>query len=61
MYDKNEYYPDCVGWFSIKVGKDKRSQERSLDIAEYLEEEEIPRLIENTSTLQKKAFLACLL
>jgi hypothetical protein len=30
------------------------------DIAEYLEEEEIPILIENTTTLQKRAFLACL-
>ena len=57
----NEYYPDCLKWFSVKVGKDKHSQEKGLDIAEYLEEEEeIPILIENTPTLQKKAFLACL-
>jgi hypothetical protein len=60
VYGNNEYYPDCVKWFSVKVGKDKHSQERGLDIAEYLEEEEIPILIENASTLQKKAFLACL-
>jgi hypothetical protein len=33
---------------------------RGLDIAEYLEEEEIPILIENTPTLQKRAFLAYL-
>jgi integrase/recombinase XerD len=60
VYGNNEYYPDCVKWFSVKVGKDKHSQERGLDIAEYLEEEEIPILIENTPTVQKKAFLACL-
>ena len=60
----NEYYPDCLKWFSVKVGKDKHSQERGSDIAEYFEEEEeeeeIPILIENIPTLQKKAFLACL-
>ena len=60
LYDSNEHYPDCVKWFSVKVGKDKHSQERGLDIAEYLEEEEVPILIENTPTLQKRAFLACL-
>jgi site-specific recombinase XerD len=60
VYGNNEYYPDCVKWFSVKVGKDKHAQERGLDIAEYLEEEEIPILIENTPTLQKRAFLACL-
>ncbi|HJT83299.1 MAG TPA: site-specific integrase [Nitrososphaeraceae archaeon] len=60
VYGNNEYYPDCVKWFSVKVGKDKYNQERGLDIAEYLEEEEIPILIGNTPTLQKKAFLACL-
>ncbi len=31
-----------------------------MDIAEYLEEEEIPILIENTPKLQKRAFLDCL-
>ena len=60
VYGNNEYYPDCVKWFSVKVGKDKQSTERRLDIAEYLEEGEISILIENTPTLQKKAFLACL-
>ncbi len=60
VYGNNEYYPDCVKWFTVKVGKDKHSEERGLDLAEYLEEEEIPILIENAPTLQKKAFLACL-
>jgi integrase/recombinase XerD len=60
VYGNSEYYPDCVKWFSVNVGKDKKSTEKKLDIAEYLEEEEIPILLENTPTLQKKAFLACL-
>jgi hypothetical protein len=34
VYGNNEYYPDCVKWFAVKVGKDKHSQERGLDIAE---------------------------
>ena len=38
------------------LAKIKRVQEKKLDIAEYLEEEEIPILLENTPTLQKKAF-----
>ena len=44
VYGNNEYYPDCVKWFSVKVGKDKRSQERQLDMAEYLEEEEVKKI-----------------
>jgi hypothetical protein len=36
VYGNNEYYPDYVKWFSVKVGKDKHSQERGLDIAENL-------------------------
>ncbi|HLN34061.1 MAG TPA: site-specific integrase [Nitrososphaeraceae archaeon] len=60
VHGNNEYYPDCVKWFSVKVGKDKRSQERQLDINEYLEEEETKQMIEAAPTVQKKAFLACL-
>jgi site-specific recombinase XerD len=60
VYGNNESYPECVKWFTVKVGKDKKSQERQLDINEYLEEEEIKKLIEAAPTIQKKAFLACL-
>jgi site-specific recombinase XerD len=28
VYGNDEYYPDCVKWFSVKVGKDKHSEER---------------------------------
>ena len=58
VYGNNEVYPDCVKWFSVTVGKEIKSKEKALDIKEYLEEEEIPILIENAPTLQKKAFLA---
>jgi site-specific recombinase XerD len=54
----NENYPACVSWFSVNVGKDKKSQQRNLDINEYLEEIEIKKLIEATCNIQKKAFLA---
>ncbi len=58
VYGNNERYPDCVSWFSVNVGKDKKTQERNLDINEYLEEKEVRKLIEAAPTLQKKAFLA---
>jgi site-specific recombinase XerD len=54
VYGNNEIYPDCVKWFSVTVGKEIKSKEKTLDIKEYLEEE-IPILIENAPTLQKKA------
>jgi integrase/recombinase XerD len=60
IYGNNEIYPDCVNWFSITVGKEIKSKEKEFDIKEYLEEEEIPILIDNAPTLQKKAFLACM-
>ena len=58
VYGNCERYPDCVSWFSVNVGKDKKSQEKNIDINEYLEKEEIKTLIEATPTIQKKAFLA---
>ena len=60
VYGNNESYPECVKWFTVKVGKDKKSQERQLDINEYLEEEEIQKIIDAAQTIQKKAFLGCL-
>jgi site-specific recombinase XerD len=60
VFGKNEFHPDSVNWFSTQVGKEKKSQERDLDIAEYLEETEVPLLIDAASTIQKKAFLACM-
>jgi site-specific recombinase XerD len=58
IYGNCERYPDCVSWFSVNVGKDKKSQERNIDINEFLEKEEVKTLIEAAPTIQKKAFLA---
>ena len=58
-YGNNEYYPEQVKWFSVNVGKERRSKEMNIDIAEYLEEE-VKQLIESAPILQKKAFLACM-
>jgi site-specific recombinase XerD len=60
VYGNNEYYPDCVKWFSVKVGKEKASKDPIMKISEYLEENEIQKLIEAAPTLQKKSFLACM-
>ncbi|HSF50413.1 MAG TPA: site-specific integrase [Nitrososphaeraceae archaeon] len=60
IYGNNEYYPDCVKWFSVKVGNEKASKDPTMNMAEYLEEIEIQKLIEAAPTLQKKAFLACM-
>jgi integrase/recombinase XerD len=60
VYGNNEFYPEQVKWFSSKVGKEKTGKETSMDMAEYLEEEEVHKLIENTHPVQSKAFLACM-
>ena len=60
VYGNNEYYPDAIKWFSVKVGKEKASKDPTIEISEYLDENEIQKLIEAAPTLQKKAFLACM-
>ena len=35
VYENDESYPDCISCFSVKVGKDKKNQERSIDIKKY--------------------------
>jgi integrase/recombinase XerD len=60
VYGNNEYYPEQVKWFSVKLGKEKAGKETSMDMAEYLEEEEVKKLIEFAPTVQKRAFLACM-
>jgi integrase/recombinase XerD len=60
VFGNNEFHPDSVSWFSTQIGKEKKSQERDLNIAEYLEENEVPILIDAAPTIQKKAFLACM-
>lgn len=60
VFGNNEDYPDCVKWFSVKVGKEKASKDPIMKISEYLEEDEVQKLIEAAPTLQKKSFLACM-
>ena len=60
VYGNGEYYPEQVKWFSVKLAKEKIGKETSMDMAEYLEEEEITKLIESAPTIQKKAFVACM-
>ena len=60
VYGNNEYYPEAVNWFSVNLGKEKLGKETNMNMTEYLEEEEIQKLIEAAPTVQKKAFLACM-
>jgi site-specific recombinase XerD len=60
VYGNNESYPEQVKWFSSKLGKEKAGKNTAMDMSEYLEEEEVQKLIENSDTLQVKSFLACL-
>jgi hypothetical protein len=45
IYGNNENYPEQVKWFSVQVGKEITSKEKNLDIEEYLEEEEIIKIV----------------
>jgi hypothetical protein len=47
----NEYYPELIEWFSVKLGKEKSGKETSMDMAEYLEENEVQILIKSVPTL----------
>jgi site-specific recombinase XerD len=60
VYGNNEHYPEAFSWFSVNVRKEKLGKETNMNMTEYLEEEEIQKLIEAAPTLQKKAFLACM-
>jgi integrase/recombinase XerD len=60
VYGNSDYYPEQVKWFSVKLAKEKAGKETSMDMAEFLEEEEVQKLIDRAPTLQKKTFLACM-
>ena len=57
VYGNNEHYSKAVNWFSVNLGKEKHGKETNMNMTEYLEEEEVQKLIEAAPTLQKKAFL----
>ena len=60
VYGNNKFYPEQVNWFSIKVSKDKSRNSFVLDMAEYLDEDEIKKLINCSSSIQRKAIIACM-
>jgi integrase len=59
-YGNGESYPEQVKFFPVKVGKEKHAGSPELDTREYLDEDEVIKLIESAPTLQKKAFIACM-
>ena len=60
VYGNGDSYPEQVKFFPVKVGKEKHARSPELDIREYLDEDEVIKLIESAPTLQKKAFFACM-
>ena len=58
VYGQNRYYPEQVQWIYTKVSKE-RDQKKRMDMDEYLEEEEIQKLVDTVQSVQKKAFIAC--
>ena len=57
VYGNNKKYPKAVDWFPVSVGKERLSKEKGIDLAEYLEEEDIQKLIECAPSIQKKHLL----
>ena len=41
VYGNNESYPEQVKWLSSKLGKEKAGNDTTMDMAEYLEEDEV--------------------
>jgi integrase/recombinase XerD len=60
VYGNGDSYPDQVKFFSTRVRKELYTAPKYLDTREYLEEEQVIKLIDSAPTLQKKAFLACM-
>jgi len=59
-YGNGEVYPEQVRFFSTRVRKELNHSPKYLDTREYLEEEQVIKLVNSAPTLQKKAFLACM-
>jgi hypothetical protein len=57
VYGNNEYYPDTVKWFSVKVSKEICDSQKTLDTAEYLAvPEKYEKLIISLRTAQAKEY-----
>jgi len=57
VYGNNKFYPEQVNWFSIKVSKDKSRNYFTLDMAEYLDEDQIKILIKSASSVKRRAVI----
>ncbi|MGA8914809.1 MAG: tyrosine-type recombinase/integrase, partial [Nitrososphaeraceae archaeon] len=60
VYGDCEFYPDQVKWFSVKLSKEKSGKGTNMDLSEFMEEEDVKKLVNYAPTIQKKAFLACM-
>jgi integrase/recombinase XerD len=65
VYGNNRYYPEQVDWIYTKVSKEKAGRNHTrcsntIDMDEYLEEDEVQKLIESIDSVQKKAFISCM-
>ncbi len=58
IYGNNEYYPIQVAWITGKVSKDIKRKEEELSFNNYLTEDEVKRLIDTATSIQRKAFIA---
>lgn len=51
-------YLECVKLYSVSVGKDIQRREKTMNICEYLEENEVTKLVQYPPKVQKRATLA---
>ena len=54
VYGNNNHYPKQIQWIYTRVSKEKAGKQMSMDMAEYLEEEEVQKLIESIDSVQKE-------
>jgi hypothetical protein len=50
VYGNNKFYSEQVNWLSIKLSKDRSRESFTLDMAEYLDEDETRNLVISTSS-----------
>lgn len=60
VYGGTEFYPDQVKWFSVRLSQEKTGKGTSMDLSEFMQEEDVIKLVNCAPTIQKKAFLACM-
>ena len=58
VFGNNKFHPEQVNFFSSTVGHDRKNKEISYE--QVLNEDQVKQVIDTASTLQEKAFCACL-